>query len=51
MSTSSDDGLPAPPQGKERAERYWESHLDRAYRAFEASVVREDLARYARLTE
>jgi hypothetical protein len=36
---------------KERLERYWESHLDRAYRAFEASVVREDLARYARLTE
>jgi hypothetical protein len=38
-------------KGAERPERYWESHLDRAYRAFEVSVVREDLLRSQRLTE
>jgi hypothetical protein len=36
-------------KGKERPERTG-IHLDHAYRAFEASVVREDLAKYARLT-
>jgi hypothetical protein len=37
-------------RGRQRPERLFESHLDRAYRRFEVSVVREDLARYARLT-
>jgi hypothetical protein len=38
-------------KGQERPDRFFESHLDRAYRAFEVQVVREDLARYQRLTE